>query len=88
MATNNSSPLSAVLGSKIAIAMMSLSSTDRCPDIEVEGINTDGKQKKRSWYSVQLYVANKGVAKSTKKPASSVLKWEWEEDNQMCVRVC
>jgi hypothetical protein len=87
MATNKSSSPSAVLGSKIAIAIMSLSSTDRCIDIEVEGVNTDGKWELRSWYSVRLYVAKKEVAKSTKKPASSVLKWDWNEDNQMYVLV-
>ena len=52
-------------------------------DIEVEGVVEDVKQ---SYYSVSLYVADNKVAKSTKcKPRSSVVKWEWKANNQMCV---
>ncbi len=67
---------------------MSLFSTDRYLGIEVEGDVENGKQIIRSQYSVQVYVANKEVAKSTKsKPRSLVLKWEWNADKQMWVLV-
>ncbi len=67
---------------------MSLFSTDRYLDIEVEGNVENGKQIIRSQYSVQVYVANKEVAKSTKsKPRLLVLKWEWNADKQMWVLV-
>ena len=50
-------------------------------DIEVEGVVEDVN---RSYYSVSLYVADNKVAESTKsKPRSSVVKWEWEANNQM-----
>jgi len=77
--------LSAILGSKNTIAIMTLSSTDRyrCLDIEVEGDIKKGKM--RSHYSVRIYVANKEVAKSTNKLASLVLKWEWNGDDPMWV---
>jgi hypothetical protein len=84
MATNK---LHAILRSKIAIVLITLSSTDRYLDIEVEGDIKDGKRRMRSQYSVQLYVDNKEVAKSTNKPASLVLKWEWNTDHQMCAPV-
>jgi hypothetical protein len=80
MATNK---LHAILRSKIAIVIMTLSSTDCYLDIEVEGDIRDGTWRMRSLYSVRLYVDNKEVAKSTNKPASSVLKWEWNIDHQM-----
>ncbi len=67
---------------------MSLFSTDRYLDIEVEGNVENGKQIIRSQYSVRVYVADREVAKSTKsKPRSLVLKWEWNEDKQMWVLV-
>ena len=79
MATDTPLLLSAILGRKNAI--MTLFSTDRCLDIEVEGSIKYGI---RSQYSVRLYVADKEVAKSTPtKPRSSMLKWEWSADNQM-----
>ena len=84
MATNK---LHAILRSKIAIVIMTLSSTDCYLDIEVEGDIRDGTRRMRSLYSVRLYVDNKKVAKSTKKPASSRLKWEWNTDHQMCAPV-
>jgi hypothetical protein len=84
MATDTPLLLSAILGSKNAIAIMTLFSTDRCLDIEVEGNIKNGKWGIRSQYSVRLYVADKEVAKSThSKLRSSVLKWEWSGDNQM-----
>ncbi|KAG6914576.1 hypothetical protein DXG01_016470, partial [Tephrocybe rancida] len=52
-------------------------------NIEVKGDIKTRKQKLRSQYSVRLYVDDKKVAKSTKKPASLVLKWEWNADNQI-----
>ena len=55
--------------------------TDPYLDIEVEGVDEDVN---RSYYSVKLYVADLKVAKSKKsKPQSSVVKLEWEENNQM-----
>jgi hypothetical protein len=67
---------------------MSLFSTDRYLDIEVEGDVENGQQRKRKLYSVQLSVADTVVAKSTHpKPHSSVLKWEWNANNQMWVLV-
>jgi hypothetical protein len=73
--------LSAILGSKNAIAIMTLFSTDGYLAIEVEGDVENGKQRTRSQYSVRLYVADKEVAKS--KPRSLLLKWEWNADNEM-----
>ena len=81
MATNK---LHAILRSKMAIVIMTLSSTDRYLDIEVEGDVENGQQRKRILYSVQLSVADTVVAKS---PRSSVLKWEWDANNQMWVFV-
>ena len=73
--------LSAILGSKDEVSMMQLFFTDFYLDIEVEDVVEDVK---RSYYSVSLYVADNRVAKSTKsKPRSSVVKWEWKENNQM-----
>src|SRR5271168_3791685 len=80
MATNK---LHAILRSKIAIVMMTLSSTDHYLDIEVEGDIKDGKWGMRSKYSVRLYVAGKEVAKSTIKLRLPVLKWEWNADTQL-----
>ena len=77
--------LSAMLASKDSdeVELMQHFPTD-CDfylDIEVEGVIED---KKRSHYSVSLYVADNKVAKSTKsKPRSSVVKWEWKANNQM-----
>ncbi|KAG6904884.1 hypothetical protein DXG01_006459, partial [Tephrocybe rancida] len=51
--------------------------------IEVKGNIKTRKREVRSQYSVRLYVNDKEVAKSTNKPASSVLKWEWNADNQI-----
>ena len=80
--------LGAILESENAMAIMTLFSTDRYLDIEVEGDVENGKRRARSQYSVRVYVADKEVAKSTKsKPRSSVLKWEWNTDNQMWVSV-
>ena len=83
MATDKPLLLNAILGSKNVIAIMTLFTTDICLDIKVDGdIIKQGKL--RSQYSVRLYVADKKVAKSTNsKPAESVLKWEWDADNQM-----
>ena len=66
------------------MAIMALSSTDRYLGIEVEGDVEKGKQRKRNLYFVQLSVADTVVAKS---PRSSVLKWEWNANNQMWVLV-
>lgn len=85
MTTNEPPPLRAVLRSMIAITIVPLFCTDHRPDFEIEGIKKDGKQNRRSWYFVQLHVASKEVVRSTKKPASSELRWEWNGDNQMCV---
>ena len=76
--------LHAVLRGKSAIAIMALSSTDRYLDIEVEGDGEKGKQRKRNLYFVQISVANTVVAKS---PRLSVLKWEWNANNEMWVLV-
>lgn len=76
--------LSAILRSKSAIPIMVLSSTDRYLDIQVEGDVGNGQQRKRKQYFVQLSVADRVVAKS---PRSSVLKWEWNANNQMWVLV-
>ena len=55
--------------------------TDLYLDIEIEGVDDDVKQ---SHYSVKLYVADIKVAKSKKStPQSSVVKFEWKENNQM-----
>ena len=63
---------------------MALYSTDRYPDIEVEG--ELGHQRKRSQYSVRLSLADNAVARSTHlERRSLVLKWEWNAKNQMCV---
>lgn len=86
MATDNPLILSVILGSKNAGVIITLFSTDHYLDIEVEGDIANGKQITRSQYSVRVYMADKEVAKSTKsKPRSSVLKWEWNMDNQMWV---
>lgn len=75
--------LHAILKSKLARAILTLSSTDRYLDIEIEGDIVDGEPK-RSQYSVELCVADKVVAKSTHtKSHSSVLKWEWSAYNEM-----
>ncbi|KAG6905954.1 hypothetical protein DXG01_016698 [Tephrocybe rancida] len=52
-------------------------------NIEVTGNIKTRKREVRSQYSVRLYVNDKKVAKSTNKPVSSVLKWEWNADNQI-----
>ena len=74
--------LSALLGSKHEVAMMGLFAvTDPYLDIVVEGVDEDVK---RSYYFVKLYVGDIKVAESKKsKPQSSVVKWEWNADNQM-----
>jgi hypothetical protein len=87
MATDKPLLLSAILESKNAIAIMTLLSTDRCLDIEVEGDIKKGERGIRSQYSVRLYVADKKIAKSTNKPASLGLKWEWNADNLMWASV-
>ena len=66
------------------MAIMALSSTDPYLGIEIEGDVENGQQRKRKLYFVQLSVANTVVAKS---PRSSVLKWEWNANNQMWVLV-
>ena len=81
MATNKRH---AILRGKSAMATMAWSSTDRYLGIEIEGDVENGQQRKRKVYFVQLSVANKVVAKS---PRSSVLKWEWNANNQMWVLV-
>ena len=85
MATNKPLLLSAIVGSKLAIAITTLFSADRFLGIEVEGDIENGKKRVRSQYSVRLSVADKEVAKSTNKPVSFVLKWEWIADNEMWV---
>ncbi|KAG6913684.1 hypothetical protein DXG01_005184, partial [Tephrocybe rancida] len=52
-------------------------------NIKVKGDIKTRKWEARSQCSVQLYVNDKKVAKSTKKPASLVLKWEWNADNEI-----
>ena len=81
MATNKRH---AILRGKSAIAIMALSSTDRYLGIEVKGDVENGQQRKRNLYFVQLSVVDTVVAKS---PRSSVLKWEWNANNQMWVLV-
>jgi hypothetical protein len=84
MATDKPLLLSAILESKNAITIMTLTPTDHYLDVEVEGDVENGKRRARSQYSVRLYVADKEVTKSTHpKPRSSVLKWEWNADNKM-----
>jgi hypothetical protein len=81
MATDKPILRSAILGSKNAMTIMKFFCTDLLLDIEVEGDVKIGSQ-----YSVQLKVGDKEVATSTKlklEPPSSVLKWEWNSDNQM-----
>ena len=52
-------------------------------DIEVEVIEEDTIMK-RSYYSVSVFVTDNRVAKSAKSnPQSSVVKWEWKDNNQM-----
>jgi hypothetical protein len=89
MANDKPLLLSAILGSKNAIAIITfklLFPADRYIDIEVQGDVENWKWSARSQYFVRLYVADKKVARSTNsKPHSSVLKWEWNADNQMCV---
>ena len=86
MATDKPLLLSAILGSKNAITIMTLIPTDHHDylDVEVEGDVENGKWRAGAQYSVRLYVADKEVTKSTHpKPRSSVLKWEWNADNKM-----
>jgi hypothetical protein len=66
------------------IPIMASSFTDCYLDIEVEGDFVNGQERKRKLYSVQLSVADTVVAKS---PRSSVLRWEWNANNQMWVLV-
>jgi hypothetical protein len=81
MATDKSFLLSANLGSKNAIAVITLFSADRYLAIEF----TNVEWKARSHF-VRLYVANEEVAKSTNsKPQLSALKLGWNADNQMWV---
>jgi hypothetical protein len=91
MATNKSSLLRAILGSKIAIAITTLRSADLdldlYLDIEVEGDIENGKRRRRSQYIVQLSVANKVVAESTHPKPRSLLKWEWTANTEMWVLV-
>ena len=75
--------LSAMLASKDEVAMMQLFSTDSdlYIDIEVKNVAEDVE---RSFYSMSLYVADNKVVESTKsKLQSSVVKWEWNANNQM-----
>ena len=82
MATNE---LHAILRGKRVIAITAWPSTsDRHPDIEVEGDVDNGQQRTRKLYSVQLSVADSVVAKS---PRTSVLKWVWNTNNHMWVLV-
>ena len=75
-----------MLASKDEVAMMWLCFTTDCDfylDIEVEDVAEDVE---RSFYSVSLYVADNKIAESRKsKPRSSVVKWEWKENNEMWV---
>jgi hypothetical protein len=79
-----SNKLHAILRGKSVIPIMASSFTDCYLDIEVEGDFENGQERKRKLYSVQLSVADTVVAKS---PRSSVLKWEWNANNQMWVLV-
>ena len=75
--------LSAMLASKDEVPMMQLFLTDSdlYLDIEVENVAEDVE---RSFYSVSLYVEDNKVVESTKsKSQSSVVKWEWNANNQM-----
>jgi hypothetical protein len=75
--------LSAILESKDEVAIMRLSFPDFYLDIEVRDVVEDVK---RSYYSVSLHVVDKDVVKSTRsKPRSSVVKWDWKANNQVCV---
>ena len=88
METNKPLLLSAILESKNAIVILRLFPTDRWLDIEVERDMKGENRETRSHYSLQIYVADKKFVKSTKsKPNSSVLKWEWNEDERMWVLV-
>ena len=79
--TDKSLLLSAILGSKDEVAIIRLFFLIFCLDIEVKDVVEDVK---RSYYSVSIYVADNKVAKSTKSKAqSSLVKWEWEANNQM-----
>ena len=78
--TDKSLLLSAILESKEELVIFRLF-PDFYLDIEVEDVVEDVN---RSHYSVSLYVADNKAAKSTKsKPRSSVVKWEWNANNQM-----
>ena len=84
MATDKPLLLSAILGSRNAITIMTLIPTDHYLNVEVEGDIENGKWRAQSQYSIRLYVADKEVMKLTHpKPCSSVLKWEWNADNKM-----
>ena len=73
--------LSAMLESKDEVALMRFFFPDFYLDIEIEDV---GEDVRRSYYSMKLYVGDDKVAKSTKsKPRSSVIKWEWQANNQM-----
>ena len=77
--------LSVILVSKDEVAMMRLffTASDFYLDIEVENV---AEEVKRSYYSVSLYVADNKVVESRKfKLRLSLVKWEWEANNQMCV---
>jgi len=80
MTTDKPLLLSAILGCKNAIAIMTLFFTEGFLAIEVEG-DLNGKQRARSQYSVRLYVADKKVLKSN--PCSLSRKMEWNADNEM-----
>jgi hypothetical protein len=80
--------LSAILRSKYAITITKFFCTDLHLDIEFQ-VEGDVKIGKRSQYYVQLYAADKKEAailtKLKLEPPSSVLRWEWNADNQMWV---
>ena len=73
--------LSAMLESKDEVALMRFFFPDFYLDIEIEDV---GEDLRRSYYSMKLYVGDDKVAKLTKsKRRSSVIKWEWQANNQM-----
>jgi hypothetical protein len=86
MANDKPLLLSAIVGSKIAIAIMTLFSAHHYLGIEVKGDVEKGKKRTRSQHSVCLSVDDKEVVKSTNpKPRSPIIKWEWTTDNKMWV---
>ena len=72
--------LSAILESKDEVAIIRLFFLIFFLDIQVEDIVEDAK---RPYYSLSLNVADKDVKSTKSKARSSVVKWEWKENNEM-----